>query len=422
MDLDRVVSELGIGESRELLQPAWDASQDAMPEGEVSFLSAAFVDEACRGIYLPEEITEAAVEAAQRVSGSPALCALAWHCHWCLYRYAHYPSRLADRWPSMEGVPGDADGLFYLLVLLSWFPHMEAVHRAHALPEPVVRESMDQIYQRGVTCSDMFGRWGLDGHAARWLSNYLRGEIYALGRLVHQFRVMDDPVRVYRHGASSMVIALSEDGVSYRADGQRFRKGDTGRMWRSRLVVTGEEIVGYPILPTGCAVEQEVVLPAGEWVPVFGRGDPVLSFHIPGGTPLDHGACGESFRAAMAFFPRYFPERPYKAFYCSSWLLDTQLERWLPPASNLVRFLQEFYLIPGGISETSILQAVFGGVPEDLSRAPGETTLQRAILDHLLEGKRIDPGAGRCFLFPEDLDWGGQVYRNTKFPWGLIRG
>ena len=148
MDLDRVVSELGIGESRELLELAWDASQDAMPEGEVGFLSPAFLREACRGVYLPEEITEAAVEAARRVGGNPALCALAWHCHWCLYRYENYPSRLADRWPSMEGVLGDADGLFYMLVLLSWFPHMEAVHRAHALPEPVVRESMDQIYQR----------------------------------------------------------------------------------------------------------------------------------------------------------------------------------------------------------------------------------------------------------------------------------
>ena len=113
----------------------------------------------------------------------------------------------------------------------------------------------------------------------------------------------------------------------------------------------------------------------------------------------------KSFRVAMAFFPRYFPKRPYKAFYCGSWLLDTQLEGWLPPVSNLVRFLKEFYLIPGGISETSILQTVFGGVPEDLSRAPRETTLQRAILDHLLDGKRIDPGAGKCFLFPEDLDW-----------------
>ncbi len=420
MDLDRVVSELGIEESRELLELEWDASQGAMPDGEVSFLSRAFVKEACRGIYLPEEITGAAVDAARQVAENPALCALVWHCHWCLYHFEGYPSRAADSWPSMERVLGDADGLFYLLVLLSWFPHMEAVHRTHSLPEPVVRESMDQIYRRGVSCSEMFGRWGLDGHAARWLSNYLWGEIYALGRLVHQFRVIDDPIRVYRHRESSMVIALSEDGVSYREDGQRFRKGGTGRVWTSRLVVTGEEIVGHPILPTGCAVEEEVALPAGEWDAVFGRGDPVLSFHIPGGIPLAHGPCGESFQAAMEFFPRYFPERPYKAFYCSSWLLDTQLEDWLPPTSNLVRFLQEFYLFPAGISEMSILQTVFGGVLEDLSRAPRETTLQRAILDHLSEGKRIDPGAGRCFLFPEDLAWGDQVYRNRKFAWHLV--
>ena len=421
MDLNRVVLDLGIEKSRAALESEWEVSQSAMPEGEVCFLSHDFVNEACRGIYLPEEIVQAAVGTAARVAESPAMRALAWHCHWCLYRVEGYSSRFADNWPCMTGSLGETAGLFYLLVLLSWFPEMRAVHRAHGLPEQVVRDSMEQIYLRGVTCSGIFGRWGLDGHAARWLANFLRGEIYALGRLEHQFNVMNDPFRVYRHRDSSMVIALSEDGVSYRPDGQRHRGGDTSGAWTSRLLVTGDRIAGHPILPTGRAVEKMVTLNAADWVPVLGPGDPVLYFHIPGGIPLDHAACGDSFRAAMDFFPRHFPERPYKAFFCGSWLLDTQLEDWLPPGSNLVRFLQEFYLLPGGISERSILQTVFGNASSDLSDAPMDTSLQRAMRDHVSMGRRIDPRAGKCFLFPEDLDWDRQVYRTTKFPWHLVR-
>ncbi|MCE2438034.1 MAG: DUF5596 domain-containing protein [Candidatus Latescibacteria bacterium] len=420
MELNRVVEDLGIEPSREVLEPAWEVSQRVMADGEVPFLSPDFVSEACRGIYLPEDIVEAAVAAAARVANEPALRALAWHCHWCLYHVEGYSSRLADDWPCMKGPLGELAGLFYLLVLLSRFPQMRATHRAHGVSERVVRESMDQIYLRGESCSEIFGQWGLDGHAARWLANFLRGEIYALGRLEHQFNVMNDPFRVYRHRESSVVVALSEDGVSFRRDGQRHRGGDAPPAWTSRLRITGDRIAGHPILPSGRACEEMVTLAAADWVSVLGPGDPVLYFHIPGGIPLDHTACGDSFRAAMDFFPRHFPDRPYKAFFCGSWLLDTQLEDWLPSGSNLVRFLREFYLVPGGISERSILQTVFGNAADDLSRAPGDTSLQRAMLEHVSSGRAIDPRAGKCFMFPEDLDWGRQVYRTTKFPWHLV--
>ena len=419
MDLNRVVEVLGIEQGRDALESGWEDSRRAMPDGEVRFLTSDFVSEACRGICLPEDIVQAAVHAAARVSRNSAMRALAWHCHWCLYRVKGYSSRYADNWPCMSGPLGESTGLFYLLVLLSWFPHMRSVHRAHGIPEKVVHDSMEQIYLRGESCSEIFGGWGLDGHAARWLANFLRGEIYALGRLEHQFNVMNDPFRVYRHRASSAVIALSEDGVSYRRDGQRHKGGDTRPAWTSRLQVAGGRIAGHPILPTGRAVEMTVTLAEADWVPVLGPGDPVLYFHIPGGIPLDHADCGDSFRAAMDFFPRHFPERPYKAFFCGSWLLDTQLEDWLPSGSNLVRFLREFYLVPGGISERSILQTVFGNAADDLSRATGVTSLQRAIQEHVSAGRPIDPRAGKCFLFPEDLDWGGQVYRTSKFSWPL---
>ena len=420
MDLNRVVSDLDIEQSRKVLEPSWEVSRRAMPDGGVPFLTPDFVSEACRGIYLPDGIAQAAVAAADLVAKNCALRALAWHCHWCLYRVDGYSSRLADDWPCLKGTMGELAGLFYLLVLLSRFPEMRSVHRAHGIPERVLRDSMEQIYLRGETCSEIFDRWGLDGHAARWLANFLRGDIYALGRLEHQFNVMNDPFRVYRHRESSMVVALSEAGVTYRPDGQRRRSGDTQPVWTSRLQVTGARIAGHPILPTGRACEEMVTLATADWDLVLEPGDPVLYFHIPGGIPLDHAACGDSFQAAMDFFPRHFPERPYKAFFCGSWLLDTQLEDWLPSGSNLVRFLREFYMVPGGISAQSLLQTVFGNAADDLNRAPGDTSLQRAILEHVSSGRPIDPRAGKCFLFPEDLDWGRQVYRTSKFPWHLV--
>ena len=105
-----------------------------------------------------------------------------------------------------------------------------------------------------------------------------------------------------------------------------------------------------------------------------------------------------------------------KRFCCSSWILNTGLETLLPPTSNLVRFQREVYLVPTATGADNVLRHVFGNLPDDLSEAPRDTALQRAILDVLQSGRAIPTGGGGCFLFPEDFNWGQQVYRRQRPP------
>jgi hypothetical protein len=63
---------------------------------------------------------------------------------------------------------------------------------------------------------------------------------------------------------------------------------------------------------------------------------------------MDHDRCGASFRKAMEFFPRHYPEFQYKAFCCHSWILDTWLQSALPPTANMPRLQREVYLYPAG--------------------------------------------------------------------------
>ena len=128
---------------------------------------------------------------------------------------------------------------------------------------------------------------------------------------------------------------------------------------------------------------------------------------------MDHIACGESFRAATEFFPRHHADFPYKAFMCFSWLLDPQFERYLNPNSNIVRFLQEYYLFP--LSAFGPIQSfanIFDNHTGPLSEAPQRTSLQRAIRKHLEEGGVWRVGGG--IILPEDLHWGQQVYRRDR--------
>jgi hypothetical protein len=243
----------------------------------------------------------------------------------------------------------------------------------------------------------------------------MSGGIFELGRLQHQPGTWRRPARAFRHRTSGAVVALSEDGVSYRADGQCDGVGgvyDPEGAWTARLQLSAAGVVGHRIRPTGQAERAETRLSQEEWTAVLTPGDAVLHLHIPAGEPLELEACRRSLEEALRFFPACFPAQRFVAFACSSWLLDDQLEDLLPPSSNLVRFLRQMYLLPAAGDGRSALEWVFGGVPADLRQAPRDTTLRRALLDHVLGGGHLRGGS--CFLLPADLPrWGADTYRHA---------
>jgi hypothetical protein len=134
---------------------------------------------------------------------------------------------------------------------------------------------------------------------------------------------------------------------------------------------------------------------------------------------MAHDQCGESFRRAMDFFPRHFPEYEIRAFTCNSWLMDHQFSKYLSPKSNIVRFLSEYYLFPfkapSAEQDARFFHLAFGRPLEelDLDTEPQKTSLQRAIVQHVKSGGQWHSGGG--VIFPEEVsDWGAQPYRQVS--------
>ena len=145
---------------------------------------------------------------------------------------------------------------------------------------------------------------------------------------------------------------------------------------------------------------------------VLGQGDLVLDMHIPGEGALTLEILREALRQAEAFFDQYYPERPFVAYACDSWLFSPQLEAMLPPESNILRWQREGYLFPADDDEGSFLLFTFGSVTIDLATAPQDTRLRRAIIAHLAEGGELR--SGRYLLLRSDLGrFGMQPYRQT---------
>jgi hypothetical protein len=122
------------------------------------------------------------------------------------------------------------------------------------------------------------------------------------------------------------------------------------------------------------------------------RGDTAIQLHITESGPMTPEAVTASLDEARAFFPRHFPDEPYTAFSCGSWLLDPQLLEYLPADSNIALFQQRFELEPyeepeGLDADVEVLRFVFRTLTTPLDQLPRRTMLQRAIVDHLKAGR-----------------------------------
>ncbi len=416
--LETVLSVIGM-QGRGDVFADWQEAEESRPCGEVPFLTESFVRWACGEAYLTEDMTQAAVSAARRVAGDEALASFAWYCHDRLFRHDARKINLG-RWPDLTQALDRDAGMFYVLVLLSGTPQLQEIHRQRCIPPEDVRDTMLDLKRCLETENyrKRFGAWGISPFILSWLLHHWRAELYRLGRLQFIHTPMRGRIRAFRHKQTGLVVALSEAGVRFRADGQVDGTGDVidrTSAWTSTLTITEKEIVGFPIHPLGAAVRHELALLRSDWTQELAPGDPVLDMHIPTGEPMTYDACGESIRRAMEFYPKYFPDKPFVGFTCYSWILDDQFERLLPPTSNLVRFEKEVYLFPISFPGRGPLETVFGFKPDDIREAPRKTTMQRAFAEHIEKGGHFHGGG--CFLLAKDFNWGTHFYRRRNFPW-----
>ncbi|MFW5867989.1 MAG: hypothetical protein ACOCX2_09250 [Armatimonadota bacterium] len=415
MKLDRVVEELQITEGAEGLEQGWEQSQAAMPAGLPEFLTPEAIHLACEAAYTPGEWIGAILHAAEAIAASEAATAIAWHARYWMHEAEEYDASQIRSWPRLVDTPlGEAGALLYLVSLMAGYERMQHIHREHDVPEDVIADTLSQITHYFEATTEEQGYPEVVPHLIAWLMFHYTGVIYRLARLQFQFGNNRYDIHAFRNTQSARVVALSADGARFRPDGQVLRPADDCEgSWEAQLSITDEAAQGNPIHPHGYALVEQVRLPLDDWEQVLAPGDPVLHLHIPGGEPMDYDACGEAFEQALAFFPKHFPDYQYNAFMCSSWLLDTALQDLAKPTSNMARFQREVYLFPVGLRDDSLASALFGGlrrqIPEDLSEYPRETSLQRAYLD-AVEAGTYEPRAGGCFLLPEDVDWGAQVY------------
>ena len=138
------------------------------------------------------------------------------------------------------------------------------------------------------------------------------------------------------------------------------------------------------------------------------NGDRMVGMHIPSLGPLSDENMLDAFKRAYNF--PYFACAKIKGtnimpFCCGSWLLYPPHRDFLPPHSNILKFMDCFDIVDSWDNEEFHdkwrIFAKYHTLPVD--ELPRDTSLRRAYADRLAEGKPVGGGWGVFFFDGEKI-------------------
>lgn len=125
------------------------------------------------------------------------------------------------------------------------------------------------------------------------------------------------------------------------------------------------------------------------------NGEKVVSIHIPSDADLSDEALDLSLEQVRDLLKKNFPDFENAPFVCDSWMLHESLKNYLNENSRILRFQARFDLKKQYWNANNYLPFIFNRADcSDYAALPEDTSLQRKIKAHLLDGGSIGSGYG----------------------------
>lgn len=121
-----------------------------------------------------------------------------------------------------------------------------------------------------------------------------------------------------------------------------------------------------------------------------------VEVHIPSDADFSREAVDSSLARADGFFRRFYPEYPYDAYTCHSWLLSPALPPLLPDRSHIRSFQERFTILGVDGADLEFMEWLFQAPAEAAwEELPARTRLQRAVRELLRGGGTVGSAYGR---------------------------
>ncbi len=278
--------------------------------------------------------------------------------------------------------------------LAELLPEALRPYRDQGADDDILKETFGDVLRWVNWYKNEYGEDGLAelGWAVRPYAN----KIYKIGSLQYESIDVHLPIQAFRTAGGGLVL-FSGGGVYVDHQGHACRALDDTAFitsWKQ----TDNEVHGHLIDPqSGVIREEETWLPLDGLTQVMRPGTPAMTMHIPAGTSLDPQDVDESLRRAKLFFKA--AHMPFDACVCHSWMLDPQLNEFLPKTSR-IRMLADRYArfsMAGGGSAARFVFATDTPV-EKLPESVAKTSLQKAVYAYLRSGKKLHDYGGVMLL------------------------
>ena len=294
---------------------------------------------------------------------------------------------------SLEEKDGLEHGMLFAVIFLARCSVFGEALEREGIPAKYSHHAIwhyKNLFQRNF---NYYGYFGFCGMYRKGMIQYILPKTFTFGRLSFEMNTFNGPYVVYRHRLSRELLPVANPDLRYLSNGKQAPKDTEGCFITD--FTEGENIEGYTFNNDGTLDFNRISLYAEDYERVLFKGEPVISVHIPGNEKLTKESVGESFIQAKKFFAKYYKDVHFKAFVCSSWLLDTDLNKFLKPESNIIHFQKNFTIVLSFVNTFALYWNIFG-IEKFVSYGElvPQNGFQQKILDYVKSGGYLYSGNG----------------------------
>ena len=286
-----------------------------------------------------------------------------------------------------DAAPYEMTGFF---ALLAQIPKTTKTLQGWGVPQDIIVDTYENFLSCITTFAGYAHRAGFDVTRLSWCTHYIVPDILKIGRLNFEIRFFGGQCALFRSRSGKNRILMT-DGRFHRS-GQVLGSADctdeTGA-FDADFRETDTFWEGVSPNAMGLVQKTRVRLDKAGWTKILSEGDPVLSVHIPSGSPLSHDAVLDSYRRAAELMKNCRPDHKLRALVCVSWLMEPMVGKLMEGRGNIAAFQRDFIPYPVVSRGRAVYTFLFHMPDATPAEVPADTTLRRRIRDRMLDGKYI---------------------------------
>ncbi len=378
MNVEQMKKELGMKSVPGCFFDIYNEIADSYEERAESILSDEYLRKTLTEGYALLPYIDTVIEAAAKVRKNGALRLLV-----CLL----------EKWVRSGGNPNDAEydapegeGLeydfFHLFAAIPAIPECVSFFRDRNVPENIIETTMHEYDYCFLMRLWNTGKISFDRGRLSWIKKMINHQIISIGRFKYELPTTRvNGIKVYRNKRGEVLVLA--DGLHIHKNGHVVGSigcEDEADSFFADISETETEIVGHVIID-GEVEREKKSFSKAEWELCLSKEDAVIPVHIPREGAFDTDTVEKSYASLREVMKNCFPDMPYKAIHCQSWMMSRDLRKVLKPTSNILAFQNKYIHYPCKSDGTWVFGFVFmgeGGI-SDIDNLSEKTSLQRNV-------------------------------------------